>query len=279
MKIEFEKFKDLNKDVRSFPLVVLGISLVLMVAAFFGYLMFIQGDMGQPSVQNNVSEMSGNQAKESDVAVKEETGTADTASLDGAIQEVQAASGEVKIVANKDKTVFEVWNLGVKAGEIKQDYPAQVSIWREVNGNIYLGVSYTGRGGYILFSGPDEVYKLETIENSLNKIYGRGEKNGYASDISLDEKRLITVESPVSGNLSIVVYDIATQSAQSYPVSAKYGTAGAAHFSQVGGKIVYEAAIGISNNEKYTEEEYAMFMIDLATGKQTQIGGAEAPRS
>jgi hypothetical protein len=276
MKIEIEKFKNLNKDIRSFPLTVLGACLVLIIAAFFGYMMLLYGDMDKLGTQNDISEKFYNQPKEPDVAVKEDAGTTEaveTVPDDKTTQEVVAANEVVKILANEDRTVFEIWNRGVKAGEIEQDYPAQVSLWREVNGNIYLGVSYTGRGGYILFGGPDEVYKLETIKNSLSKVYGREDKNGYVSDISLDEERLITVKTPVSGALSIVVYDIASQSIQPYPVPARYSTAGEARFSHAGGKILYEAAVGDPS-----AEEYAMFMIDLSTGKQTQVGNPEIIR-
>lgn len=189
--------------------------------------------------------------------------------------------GTMKVISNKEQTSFEVWNFGNKIGEIKSEGPITVSIWREFGGEIYLGVNPDGIGGYIVFSGPQEVYKAD--DTSLTKIYSGKGKYGFASDIILPggnftsdinlPSKLIAVEDTSTDEQkhpSIVVYDIGSQKSQSYPVSAPYGVAGAAHFSQTGDRIIYEAAKGIPE-----DEQYAMYMIDLATGKQTQIGGIE----
>lgn len=271
MQINFDNFKELGRDIRSFPKLVAWIVLLTMLAALAGYMIFIGGDR-----EAAVSDNSGNQSGELEELCTAEEGTGEfvASSATGETEgkdDVAFVRGGLKVMKNESLTAFEVWNDGIKAGEIRRDAPAQVDLWRESDGDYYLGASRDGLGGYILFGGPDEVYRLDTAANTLERIYSGAEKNGFAADVL--RGKLAAVEFPfvADGQASVVaIYDFSGREIGSYPVPARYGQAGAARFSQVGGRIIYEAAVGNPD-----DEEYAMFMIDLATGKQEQVGGKE----
>lgn len=236
--------------------------LVAIAIVSLGYAIFTKGEADKLRTQISEQNKSAGSIKTAPVAPEN--------------QDVYLREGDVKILANKANNVFEVWNADVKVGDIKESNDSQVYIWKEAEGNFYLGVDPLGLGGNILFSGPHEVYQLDPIENKLSKVYGDIKNIGFASDLSVNGERLVAVEYPgMGGEMAISVYDIASQNVKSYPVSAGYDQAGA-KFSQAGGKIIYEAVISESSSgEEGFVPQYAMYMIDLATGKQQQIGGIE----
>lgn len=202
----------------------------------------------------------------------EESATEDASQTDSSSDATEGEAvlidEDLKVVLKEDGHTFEVWNFGNKIGEIEKEHSA-VSLFKRDNGYAYLGVEPVGLGGYILFGGPSEVYRAD--ESSLTKVYDGSGKNGFASDVSQDKLVAIEDSSMEGGRPSVVVYDLATQKSQSYPVSSRYGVAGEAYFTQSDDKVTYEAAIGNPDSE-----EYALYMIDLATGKQTQVGDAKS---
>jgi uncharacterized Ntn-hydrolase superfamily protein len=105
----------------------------------------------------------------------------------------------------------------------------------------------------------------------MTQVYDGREKNGYATDVAGD--KVAAVENPLTGTngTSIVIYDLTVQKSQSYPIPSPYKVAGEARLSRSGDRVIYETAIG----EPDEEEEYALYMIDLATGRQSRIGGEE----
>jgi len=270
MKIYYEKFKDLGKDIRSFPSLVFRVVFVVVIAVLAGYIFFVANKPDDKS-----SEVIAPGAGDKIVVGDEGDGVVQTQiqtqeQLSG---ETKTAldSGDVKVLGRSDLKTFEVWNGSVKAGEIKREAPSQVGIFRTINDNMYLGVSKDGLGGYILFGGPDEIYQLDRKKNSLVKIFDR---DMFVSDISSDGKKLISLESYyVKYDLFtfVNVYDLDTYESESFQIPVKYKTAGNAFFSKDGKKVVYEAAVSNPENE-----EFAMFVIDLATGEQKQVGGSES---
>lgn len=259
--MEIKKSKDLHNMLHDYMLVAFGMFVMLMIGVVLTHGVYLRGE----------SDSSSWWSAKLEELVKNEEGDVDdfssnTAS-DADADEGVSVTQELEIIPNEDRTVFEVRNLGVRVGEIKREGPASVNIWRDLE-NIYLGVQNYGMGGYILFGGPDEVYEVD--ESSVTQVYDGSGKNGFASDMI--SGKLVAIEDPSTEGWhpSVVVYDLTTQKSQSYEVSAPYSVAGKARFSQAGGKVVYEAALNNPDNE-----QYAMYMIDLATGKQTQVGNAE----
>lgn len=279
MKIEIENFKDLGKDIRSFPRLVALIVLFTLAGALLVYVIFLKGDgrfdtSKKPEAQQSVQQT---QEEQSDTAiVGEDIGNVGTAYRDDRIdRQAEAAAGQVKISSSEDLQTFEVWNGTKKAGDIKTDGPSSVKVVKTIGSSAYLGVDFDGVGGYILFGGPYALYRLDTGTNVLEKLYDGRENDGFFSDISADGNRLLAASRSYKGDVVtpyIEVWDIASRTkTASYQVSAKYHTAGDAYFAKSGGRIAYEAAIGDPE-----AEEFAMFTVDLASGKQSQIGGNDS---
>lgn len=270
MKIYYEKFKDLPKDLINLPALIVKILLGVILLVFLGYIFMMNRDSLQNKnepVENTSSETGGDNV---DVPKENDAVQALAISEEPTEPATTTASGDIRITNNKDLTVFEIWNGTAKAGEIEREGPSQVAIWKEIGDSAYLGVNNDGLGGYILFGGPDEVYRLDKKKDTLVKIFDR---DMFASDISADEKQLASVETFYMGEEIynyINVYDLSDYKSESYQIPVKYKIAGNAFFSRDGKKVAYEAAVGNPDNE-----EFAMFVIDLATGEQTRIGGAD----
>lgn len=254
-----------DKRIQLNPLSVfkfLALSVIVMVLIFGVYL---KGEVAGEASKCAVKQAQTVCPKTIAGNVPDDTATASSETASDTV----LVDGFLKVTADTDRTTFEVWNYGKKVGEINRDYSSDITLMKRSDGFAYLGLSPNGLGGYILFSGPEEVYKLD--EDTLAKVYEGRERNGFVSDVV--GNKLVAVENPVAegAQASIVIYDLATQKPQaSYPIPPRYSVAGAAHLSQSGDRLVYEAAIGSPDNE-----EYAMYMIDLKTGKQTPVGGVE----
>jgi len=279
MKIEIENLKDLGKDIRSFPRLVALIVLLTLAAALLGYVIFLKGDgrfdtSKKPEMQQSVQQP---EEEKSDTAiVGEDIGNVGTAYKDDRIDRVaEANAGQIKISSSEDLQSFEIWNATKKVGEIKTESPSSVKVVKTIGSSAYLSADFEGVGGYILFGGPYALYRLDMGTNLLEKLYDGRESSGFFSDISADGKRLLAVSHSYKGDVVtpyIEVWDVASRSkAASYQVAAKYHTAGEAYFAKSGGRIVYEAALNDPS-----AEEFAMFTVDLATGKQSQIGGDDS---
>ncbi|MFA7171014.1 MAG: hypothetical protein WC180_03405 [Candidatus Paceibacterota bacterium] len=273
MKIHYEKFQNLPKDIIGLPSLIVKVILGVLLLVLLGYI-FLTGDISQD--RNDGAESENIEVEDDTMVSEDENGAPQLpASSEELIEsETNIISGDIKISSNKDLTIFEIWNGETKAGEIEREGPSQVAVWKEIGGSVYLGVNNDGLGGYILFGGPDEVYKLDTKKGSLTRALTKiFDRDMFASDISADEKHLASVETFFMGeeiHNYINVYNLADYKSESYQVPVKYRVAGNAFFSRDGKKVVYEAAVSDPENE-----EFAMFVIDLTTGKQTQIGGTD----
>lgn len=258
--MDFESGLNNSGTIHNRKLLILKVLLVFILVVVVGYVAYLKGQQDGNS-QSSVA-MQKTQKNTDDYAQKSD----DEDKQNPASFEM----GDMKVIANDEQTFFEVWYFGKKLGEIKSEGPIAVDVWRESGPDIYLGVTPDGLGGYYLFGGPQEVYRVDGT--SLTKVYsGKGKDSAYASDMFLPNKLFAVESTIVDGQFhtSVVVYDIDSQKSQSYPVPAPYKTAGG-HFSQGGSKIIYETAIGNPD-----AEESAIFVIDLTTGKQEQIGGSE----
>lgn len=262
------KLKKFYHDFHDLPALIVVIILAVAMMAFFGYVFFLM-DSARPEERNSSID-------NPNIAKKTEAVEQDEAEKNGDVPEEGAEEpenkkvikdGGLEVAANAGLTDFEVWNNGVRAGEIKRKEASQVSVFKKAGGDVYLGATNNdGLGGYVLFGGPQAVYKLNAEENSLTKIF---DKEAFVSDISSDGKKLVAVERfYVGDNIRnyLDIYDLDTYQSQSYQVPDAYSTAGNAFFSKDGMKLAYEAAFG----DPY-KETFALFVINLETGEQAQI--------
>lgn len=270
------KLRELYHDFRDFPALIVSVVLVLAMIAFFGYIFSLK-NTEQLANENSIDANNKVQNKSNSALINEpdqteknsETSKEETGESEG---KAVLSDGSLKVLADAGLTDFEVFSGNIMVGEIKRVAPSQVSVFKKINDDTYLGVDNYGLGGYILFGGPKAIYKLDTKDNSFVKVFDK--EDMFVSDISNDEKKLVYVETFYVGDELhnyINLYDLDDYQSKSYEVPVQYKQAGNVFFSKDGTKLAYEAALGNPDDEKF-----AMFVIDLATGQQTQIGGSDS---
>lgn len=178
----------------------------------------------------------------------------------------------LKIEPNATQTSFVIKKDGKEVGKISTKNESQVKVFKQTQNNIYLGVEPLGLGGYILYGGPQTLYKLDLKTNALSKI-NIVPNQGFFTDVSPDETRVayINLNSPginpsSKAEENVIVENITSGLKQLFGASLKYKVLGDALFSPDGKKIAYVAAVG--NPEK---EAGAVFIVDIASGKETTI--------
>lgn len=245
-----------EKDSIDVPAFIIMILLTLITFSLFGYIFYKMGTTGfVPDAEKTGAEVR-TQVSETDGAAE---------------QEGRLDDSMVRIMSDPGAKNFEIWNNTVKVGEIKEAVDSEVKVWRRIGNDIYFGVAEESRTKDESFDGPQEVYKLELGSGSFSKVFDR---DAFASDISSDGKRLVAIERFYVGDKIynyVNVYDLDTYKAQTFEVLAACKTAGNAFFTGDGERVAYEAAIDTGG-----EESFRMFVIDLATGKQEQVGGNDS---
>jgi len=238
---------------------IIWIILVLMILLFFNYIFYII-EKAQSDYIGDDSNITINSAIEED-----------SADVDLEPRELLDDS-EIKIVSDESSKNFEVWNSDVKIGDIKRRFPSQIEIFKRIKNNLYIGAVYKERGDYVLFEGPNEIYRLNLEDNSLADVLSG---DCLVSDISPNERYIASLESFYVGEEKKIYLNIRSIGGvfadRTFQIAEEYGAAGNAYFSEDGNRIFYEAAF---NNPD--REEFAMFMVDLETGEQGQVGGNDS---
>ncbi len=129
----------------------------------------------------------------------------------------------------------------------------------------WIAASTTGRGGYIFYSGDDQLHKVDFATKTLSRV----NFDGFMTDLSTNETHVAsvsTVDGVAGSQPSIEVTDTATGEHTQYVVQAPYNDAGSAKFSPDGSHIAYGA---IERDENGDPIKRAVFLIDLSTGQQT----------
>lgn len=139
----------------------------------------------------------------------------------------------------------------------------------------WIAASTTGRGGYIFYSGDDQLYKVDFATKTLARV----NFDGFMTDLSPDQTQLVsvsTVDGIAGSQPSIEVTNTATGAHTQYVVQAPYNDAGSAKFSPDGSHIAYGAIERDVNGDPIKR---AVFLIDLSTGQQTLTAREDlAPR-
>lgn len=187
-------------------------------------------------------------------------------------QSCAPVSHDVAIETDETSTTHSVHLGGELVETITVEFPeSEARIYRQTSCYAYVAISATGRGGYILYGGPDLLYRLDLTTKALEPIAFQG----FLSDVSADETLLVSISSVSGENVTPALYvvDIETGSAHGYSFQQPpYQFVGDAKFSPNGKKIAFSAAVG--NPEM---EESALFILDLETGEFSAIGKLGEP--
>lgn len=256
------------KDFHDAPALVIMASISLMTFSLFGYIFF------KMNSARLFPESGTNMNRNIDKNIKAKTAKDNTnASLsdDSSGLSVWIDDSKIRTISDKSGRDIEIWNDNYRVGEIKEEVASDVRIFKRINNNIYFGVIKDGNAKYVSFGGPQEIYKLNLVDGNFSKTFDR---DTFVSDISRDESQLASIERFYIGDEIfnyLNIYDISTYKAKSYQVSRACKAAGNAYFSKDGKKVAFEVATGDEDKEKFL-----MFVIDLETGEQTQIGGDDS---
>src|SRR3989338_948423 len=105
---------------------------------------------------------------------------------------------ELTVTSDEGEMSFVISLDGKKVSTITRDNPSQTTFQRVMKKYAYIGFNYTGLGGYILYSGPDEIWRLDLSTYALDKVLTHEMQSFSDSDISPDEKMLAYIRFDVS---------------------------------------------------------------------------------
>ena len=133
---------------------------------------------------------------------------------------------------------------------------------------LILGPILREWGGYILFNNFLRfIYRLNLKNDYFEKI----DLPGDLQDISSDDK---TMACSAEGENRIVLYSVKNKTKKYFDVPKKYGQFGNIIFSPNAKKIVYVGAPG-SPIASFKKDNWAVFVVDIISKKQTKLIGTE----
>lgn len=182
----------------------------------------------------------------------------------------QSPADEVSLIMNEDNTEVTIMNDGEVVGGLTYEYPHTFEIFEKTPENVYIGVTPQGLGGYILFGGPQALFKLDLDTNALSQIEFDGT---FVCDISPDETMVSYIANLGSEHAEdgrVVVKNVDEETYLHFEAPETYLQVGDVLFSPDNEKIAYAAALGDPENE-----ESKVFIVDLDTGDQTLVDSVE----
>ncbi|MBI2453426.1 hypothetical protein HYV56_01840 [Candidatus Peregrinibacteria bacterium] len=172
---------------------------------------------------------------------------------------------ELTVISDESEMSFVIFLDGKKVSTIPRDNPSQMTFQRVMKKYAYIGFNYTGLGGYILYSGPDEVWRLDLSTYTLDKVLTHEMQSLSDSDISPDEKMLAYIRFDVSENQVLVIRNIESAEEQEYAISSQYPWLGDVYFSPDGSKVALAAA------EKEPVEKGGVFIVEVPRGAVSEV--------
>ncbi|MFH1426037.1 MAG: hypothetical protein ABIG66_01240 [Candidatus Kerfeldbacteria bacterium] len=181
---------------------------------------------------------------------------------------VPAEKPLVRLTSNEEFTEFTITVDGTERATFETDGETDVSILSLTNEDVYIGLSRTGLGGYILYWGPESMYRLNFATDKLTKTV----VEGFIADISSDGSMMAYIKVNLGDTVSrsVIVRNLEDESEQEFPVDEKYNQVGDAVFSPDGTKIAYGAAIGEPEGEAGV-----VIIINIESGEQTTAAETE----
>lgn len=178
---------------------------------------------------------------------------------------------ELDSKVNDDGTYTVYLHQGPKdIATIDLEKPADgysVYLFDEIGDMAYVAVDPTGLGGYILYTGAFELYEVDTLTGDVRQIV----YEGLAMDLS-DNGNLAFLKTDSDGSKEIVIQNVESNEFKTFPIGDEFDQAGDATFNFDGTKLAYQATI---TSAEPNVEESAVFVVDLATGEQTEFARQE----
>jgi len=174
--------------------------------------------------------------------------------------------------------IMVYWN-NEKLATLNKEKPGDgysVELLEKTDSNLYVGINYTGLGGYILYGGAHSVYRINLETKNVQTLWESDDSDiSFVTDIAPDENSMLVFFSNKIGETSIAVVDIN----EDYPDRASFGNAEATYgvpeefdeagegkFSPDGKSFAYAASI------KGDEEEVtALWVINLETREEKEV--------
>lgn len=174
----------------------------------------------------------------------------------------------VIVLTSVDTKTHIVLADGEEVGEIDMSaYPeSEAHVYRQTDCSVWIAASGTGRGGYILYGGDDQLFRLNLATKRLTRV----NFDGFLSDLSSDEKWIVsvsTVDGVAGSRPSIEVTNTETGAHEQYAVAEPYNDAGSAKFSPDNKLIAYAAVERVDGSGDPVTR--SVWIIDLETGLQT----------
>ncbi len=136
--------------------------------------------------------------------------------------------------------------------------------WSNSNEEIYFSEQYGGLGGYIIFSGPNNLSKINIQTGELERLFEL--KGGYIGDISPNEK-IIAYFLRMDGNSKLVIKNVKTneENIVDIPIEKGFKGGGNAHFSPDNKYLVYNIA------HWDPDDEYYQTIVIGSTGEEQRV--------
>ena len=124
--------------------------------------------------------------------------------------------------------------------------------WSNSNEEIYFSEQHGGLGGYIIFSGPSNLSKINIYTGKSECLFEESNRIGYIGDISPNEE-LIAYFPRIAGNPKLAIKNMKTdkENMVDIPIDEGFKNGGNAHFSPDNKHLVYNIAYCDPDNEYY----------------------------
>ncbi|MEA2097636.1 MAG: hypothetical protein U9P70_00970 [Patescibacteria group bacterium] len=124
--------------------------------------------------------------------------------------------------------------------------------WSNSNEEIYFSEQHGGLGGYIIFSGPSNLSKINIYTGKSECLFEESNRISHIGDISPNEE-FIAYFPRIDGNPKLVIKNMKTgkENMVDIPINEGFKNGGNTHFSPDNKHIVYNIAHGDPDNEYY----------------------------
>jgi len=169
-------------------------------------------------------------------------------------------------VANTDGTDMQT----IIQRELSEARSLKPFLFRQTNQELYFSYEPEGIGGYIIFSGPRNLSKIDIQTRNIEQIAdpeGKIKNLDYVTDISSDNKSIVYFRQR-DDNPQVVVHNLQSGTEQSFPIpiNEKFIGGGEAYFSPNNTHIAYNIAHWTPE-----DEYFRTILADLQSSKHTTI--------
>ena len=137
--------------------------------------------------------------------------------------------------------------------------------WSNSNKEIYFSEQHGGLGGYIIFSGPTNLSKINIYTGKIEYLFGENNYIGYIGDISPNEKFIACFAKGNNPKLTIKNMETGEEIVIGIPIEDGFRGGGNACFSPDNKHLVYNIAHWDS------DDEYYQTIVISSTGEKQKV--------